>query len=56
MVRKDPIPEKLMYNLIPGNSLFAKIQGKVAYIRSKVIGPCASGSYVHRAALCSFIL
>jgi hypothetical protein len=27
------------------------MQGKVVYIKSKVIGPCASGSYVHRAAL-----
>jgi hypothetical protein len=30
------------------------MQGKAAYIRPKVVGPCASGSYVHRAAL--FIL
>jgi hypothetical protein len=31
------------------------MQGKTAYIRSKIVGPfprsCTSGSYVHRAAL-----
>jgi hypothetical protein len=31
------------------------MQGKAAYIRAKVVGPfpepCASGNYVHRAAL-----
>jgi hypothetical protein len=34
---------------------FAKMQGKNTYIRPKVIRsfprPCASGSYMHRAAL-----
>jgi hypothetical protein len=46
----------LLLSLINGNSLL----GKVAYIRRKVVGsfpgPCASGSYVHRAALyCSLL-
>jgi hypothetical protein len=27
------------------------MQGKAAYIRSKVVGPNASGSYMHWAAL-----
>jgi hypothetical protein len=35
----------------------AEMQGKAVYIRSKVVGPfpgpCASRSYVHRAALFS---
>jgi hypothetical protein len=30
-------------------------QGKAAYIRPKVVGPCTSRSYVHRAALFLFI-
>jgi hypothetical protein len=29
----------------------AEMQGNTAYIRPKVVGPCASGSYVHRTAL-----
>jgi hypothetical protein len=33
-----------------GNSR-AEMQGKAVYIRSKVVGPCTSGSYVHWAAL-----
>jgi hypothetical protein len=36
------------------------MQGKAAYIRLKVVapfpGPCASGSYVHRAALFSNLM
>jgi hypothetical protein len=30
--------------------------GKTAYIRPKVVGPYASGSYVHRAALFSVFI
>jgi hypothetical protein len=37
----------------------AEMQGKAAYIRPKVVGPfpelCASGSYIHRAALFTII-
>jgi hypothetical protein len=29
----------------------AEMQGNAAYRRPKVVGPCASSSYVHRAAL-----
>jgi hypothetical protein len=29
----------------------AEMQGKVAYIRPKVVGPYASGNYMHQAAL-----
>jgi hypothetical protein len=32
------------------------MQGKTAYIRHKVIGPCASGSYMHQTVLFSFVL
>jgi hypothetical protein len=32
------------------NSLMQKCRKRL-YIRPKVVGPCASGSYVHRAAL-----
>jgi hypothetical protein len=31
------------------------MQGKAAYIRHKVIGPCASGSYMHQTVLFSFV-
>jgi hypothetical protein len=31
--------------------IFTEMQEKAAYIRPKVVGPCASGRYVHRAAL-----
>ncbi len=41
---------------VMGSSL-VEMQGKTAYIRPKLVspfpGPCASGSYVHRAALFS---
>jgi hypothetical protein len=30
--------------------------GKAAYIRPKMVGPCTSGSYVHRAALIGFLI
>jgi hypothetical protein len=30
---------------------FAEMQGKAVYMRPKVVRPCASGSYVHRASL-----
>jgi hypothetical protein len=29
----------------------AEMQGKTAYIKSKVVGPCTSGTYVHQVAL-----
>jgi hypothetical protein len=29
----------------------SEMQGKAAYIRPKVVGSCANGSYTHRAAL-----
>jgi hypothetical protein len=34
----------------------AEMQGKTAYIRPKVVGPGASESYMHRAALSEEVL
>jgi hypothetical protein len=53
-VKLLPCDHEVM-GLIPGNSLLQKCRERHAYMRPKVAGPfpgpCASGSYVHRAAL-----
>jgi hypothetical protein len=50
-VKLLPYDHEVMGVSSPGNS---QMQGKTVYIRPKVVGPCASGSYVHWAALLQF--